>query len=167
GFNNQLPRLDFASSFKMAIVDVVGTYNLLHDSADGSALGLSRLDLLAGVRYWQLDGAVRTTGPLGVTRGRAGEKEWVDPIIGARAIMPLGEGVEAQIRGDVGGFDWGTASDFTWNIEALLAMQMTENVALRGGYRVLDVNNHRGSGREEFGFDMQFRGPVAELAIEF
>jgi hypothetical protein len=167
GFDNAIRRFNFNSTFTMAIVDMAWTYNLMSDPEALSLPYLSRFDLLAGMRYWLLDGGVTVTGPLGNTRSDSGEKEWVDPIIGGRIIVPLCEGADAQIRGDVGGFDWGTASEFTWNFEALAAVQCNEWLSLRGGYRILDVNNHRGSGGTRFGLDAQFRGPVVEVAIEF
>ena len=73
----------------MAIVDIAGTYNLLSDPEYFSVPYVSRFDLLAGIRYWLLDGGLTITGPLGNTASDSGEKEWVDPIIGGRIITPL------------------------------------------------------------------------------
>ncbi len=161
---NGLGPLTFNSSLDMTIVNITGTYNLIADAEPMPYL--TRFDALAGIRIWSLSSAVTATGPL-VTASASGTRDWVDPFIGGRVISPLAEGTEAQIRGDIGGFDWGEASQFTWQLEALISKQCSDCCSLRAGYRILDVNNHQGSGASAFVFDVQFRGPVAELAIEF
>ncbi|MGD9858408.1 MAG: hypothetical protein AB7U20_26000 [Planctomycetaceae bacterium] len=162
---NRIGNLNFDSSFNMTILDMAATYNLLADA--DSIPYVSRFDALAGIRVWTLSGGVTATGPLNNSVTVAGVRDWVDPFLGGRVIMPLAEGTEAQIRGDIGGFDWGEASRFTWQLEALIALQCSESCSLRAGYRILDVNNHQGSGANAFAFDVQFRGPVAELVFAF
>jgi hypothetical protein len=123
---------------------------------------------LAGGRYWMLDGGGTLTGPLGLLSvSFGGKKEWIDPFFGGRVIVPLGEVANLHLRGDIGGFDWGTASDFTWNLESLIEVPLSSCSMLRGGYRVLDVDQQRGSGSQRFAWDVQFRGPVMELVLVF
>jgi hypothetical protein len=58
-------------------------------------------------------------------RPRAGAESrgWFDPIVGCRLRVRLRERLTEQVRGDIGGFDIGEASRFTWNVEALLEVR--------------------------------------------
>jgi len=151
----------------MTIVDIAGTYNLLGAADPPFMPYLSRFDLIGGIRIWSLEGGLTVTGPLGNSVTASGTRDWVDPFIGGRIIAPLMEGTDLRVRGDIGGFDWGEASRFTWRFDALLAMQCSECCSLRAGYRILDVNNRQGSGANRFAFDVQFRGPITELVFQF
>lgn len=167
GFGNQIRRFDFSANYKQAIVDVTAAY-ALEGMPDFLCLPAgSRVELLAGGRYWMLDGGVTVTGPMGGTASANGEREWVDPIVGSRITMPISSNLGMQFRADVGGFDWGNASKFTWNVEAMIQYRCSESCSLLVGYRLLDVDYTRDSGNERFALDAQFRGPVAGLAIEF
>jgi hypothetical protein len=46
---------------------------------------------------------------------------WIDPFVGARARVALGEHWGVSLRGDVGGF--GAGSQFSWNAVALVGYQ--------------------------------------------
>jgi hypothetical protein len=167
GLVNDIEFFNFTKKFEQAIVDVAFTYEL-----EGMAEALylppcSKLDLLAGFRYWMFDTAVTVTGPFGATGSFDGKSEWVDPFIGGRFVVPLNCYSNLQVRGDFGGFDWGTASHFTWNLEALVEMNCSSCCALRAGYRILDVDHTKGIGNQQLGFDVQYRGPVAEIAFAF
>ena len=165
GLGQSLERIDFSSNFRMAILELALTYEL-----EGLAEKLhlpcgSRLDLLAGGRYWLLEGGLTVTGqgPLGLTASADGDRDWVDPIIGGRIRVPVSELLTLQVRGDVGGFGWGRASDFTWNVEAVVEYRCSCNCALWLGYRVLDVDQQI----DEFGYDMNIRGPLSAVVFEF
>jgi len=165
GLANEIERFNMSQKFDHAIIDVAFTYEV--EALTNSLPQNSKVDLLAGGRYWLLDAGGTITGPLGNSVSFGGKKDWVDPFIGGRIIMPLNCYSNLQVRGDLGGFDWGTASDYTWNVEALVEMTCSECCSLRGGYRVLDVDQQRGSGNQAFGYDMQYRGPVVEIVLSF
>jgi hypothetical protein len=174
GLADDIKGFSFFKKFEQAIVDVAFTYEL-EGMADTLHLpDCSQFELLAGFRYWMFDTGVRVngpfgrigTGPFGIGRFD-GKSEWVDPIIGGRIIVPLKDRSNLQVRGDIGGFDWGTASHFTWNFEALIEICCSDAWAIRGGYRILDVDHTKGVGNKQLGFDVQYRGPVAELVFVF
>jgi hypothetical protein len=167
GLANDIEGFSFFKKYEQAMVDVAFKYEL---SGIADVLHLpacSKVDLLAGFRYWMFDLGVTVTGKGGGTASFNGKREWVDPFMGTRVFVPLDECSNFQFRADFGGFSWGTASKYTWNIESLIETQWTSNCALRAGYRILDVDNRRGSGGNRFAFDVQYRGPVIELAITF
>ncbi|MGH7286827.1 MAG: hypothetical protein ACREI8_02275, partial [Myxococcota bacterium] len=115
------------------------------------------LDLLAGGRYWylktELDLKVPVTlsvglppgtplppglGDLdlpslttdGINRDIDADSDWVDPVVGARTGIDLTEQISLSLLGDVGGFDIGSASKFSWKANALLSWQFSESWAL-------------------------------------
>lgn len=71
------------------------------------------LELLAGGRYTSLDVDIDLTATRFAT-SVGGNQNWIDPFVGARTLIPLTDGVDLLLRGDVGGF--GVGSDFTYNL---------------------------------------------------
>lgn len=159
--------LNFTEDLVATILDLTATVNLLEDP---ESLGLpcgSRLELLGGFRYVALSGGLRVNGPFGRSLFARGTVDWFDPIVGSRARVPLTDRLTAQVRGDVGGFDWAEASRFTWNIEATLEYKFNCRTSLIAGYRWLDIDKVEGSGREKFQFDMNLNGPILGFAFGF
>lgn len=61
----------------------------------------------------------------------------------------------------------GSASKLSWNLVTGVDWQFKKNMILMLGYRFTDIDYSRHSGRDEFGFDGQLRGPVLGLKILF
>jgi hypothetical protein len=81
----------------------------------------------------------------------------------------LAPGHELLLRGDVGGF--GAGSEFSWNALATYSWQIavSEGVTYSGvlGYRALDVDYEKGSGRSKYRYDVLQHGPIMGLSIAF
>lgn len=121
---------------------------------DGSYAVNERVDVYAGVRYWDIDSEVVIVGggPLGETlRGSAGE-HWIDPIVGIRYTWNLGDAWSIVWRGDVGGL--GIGSDFTWHTTAYANWRFGEHASLAVGFRYLDVDYEDGTGSDRFLMDV-------------
>jgi opacity protein-like surface antigen len=71
------------------------------------------------------------------------------------------------VRADFGGFDIGEGSNLTWNLLAGIDYQLSENLNLKAGYRIFDVDYDSGSGNSKFGLDAKFRGPILGLKYSF
>lgn len=115
------------------------------------------VDLMAGLRYWDINAAVNVPG---VASARS-SSSFVDPIAAVRwrqAISPRWSGV-AYV--DVGGF--GVGSDSTWQVLALANYQARENLYLSVGYRHLSVD-YRDRGRR---LDVDLAGPMLGLTYLF
>lgn len=165
---NILPRINLTSGFSQAIVDFAVTYDI-NSLINGSAItqDWEALVLLGG-RYNLLDvNQITLTGSRGRSVTRSGERDWVDPIIGGQVRAPLTEDLWLSFRGDVGGFGIGSASHFTWNIEALAEFQCSDCFQLMMGYRLLDIDQRQGSGNNRFVYDMQIKGPITRLVFSF
>jgi hypothetical protein len=142
----------------------LGPYNL--DSAaqgDGPRLVI---DPYAGARYTHLDVDLDLS-LTGLTIGAS--EEWIDPIVGVRAILQFTPEWSLSAYGDVGGF--GVGSDFQWLANVTLGYRFglfKENDAkFLFGYRALYQDYSSGSGTNKFEWDGFLHGPVIALAIEF
>jgi len=120
------------------------------------------LEALGGIRYTDLDVDLDI---LGVPADLNGSQEWLDPIIGARYKWKISRKWMLSLRGDIGGFDIGDASDFTWNLIGLIKFQPWKHVSFFGGYRALYQDYETGSGLNKFKFDMLMHGPA--LGVDF
>jgi hypothetical protein len=101
----------------------------------------------------------------GTTLGKS--EDWIEPFIGARIICDLTDKISLKVRGDAGGFDIGSASKLTWNFVAGIDYKLTKKISFEAGYRILDVDYSRGSGRDEFGLDAKVEGPVIGMTFLF
>jgi hypothetical protein len=162
---------------EQAIVEVGATYEVARWNAFG---GSTAVDLLAGARYWHqhatlnlaLTGALDISG-LAIVRSRAiaraGDVDWVDPLVGVRLRHQLAPGQELVLRGDVGGFDAG--SQFSWNVVGAYSFEMGvyHGLTFSGllGYRALSVDFEKGSGLSRYEFDVIQHGPLLGLIVRF
>ena len=93
------------------------------------------VDLLAGLRTWdiEVEAAVPAAG-FSATR----EVNFTDPILAARANIPLAPRFSAILYGDFGGF--GVGSEQTGQVVATVNYAMSEKFYISGGYRWLHVD---------------------------
>lgn len=122
-----------------------------------------RIDLLTGLRYWNLKVELDLDSPLLGERSFEREADWVDPVVGTRILADLTDRLGLTFVGDVGGFGIGSASDFSWELWGLLRYGLTERSSLLFGYRALDVD--RGRGNKEMDFTLH--GPILGVSFHF
>ena len=121
---------------------------------------------LGGIRYNDMDAEIDIVGgPPPVPRKIGGKQDWLDPIVGLRYKWQIAEKWNLSLRGDIGGFGIGDASDFAWNAVALIGWQPWKHVGFLGGYRALDQDYETGSGIDTFKYDMFMHGPVLAVNI--
>ncbi len=124
-----------SSRTKSWMVSGAGLYRL--------AEGQNRfLDVIGGLRYWSVDSELTLKGPLFPflsERSLSNKEDWVDPIIGLKGLMPIGES-KFFVSGAfvIGGF--GAGSDFMWDALVNLGYQWTKGFSTTLGYRYLDVD---------------------------
>lgn len=123
------------------------------------------LDGLAGARFWYISNDVTVTAShiaIGSLTARHGESfEWVDPVIGVRAFVPLSARLSLQAQADIGGF--GVGSDFTWSALGTFNYILTDHLSASVGYKVLDVDYDRGG----HVFNTRLSGPVLGATYRF
>jgi hypothetical protein len=121
-------------------------------------IGRQSVDWLVGLRYYDTDFEL-TPSSIG------GEKDWVDPIVGARWGWSMSERWSLVVRGDVGGF--GIGSDLSWQVYALADWQPWQHVSFTGGLRALGIDYRAGEESNLFAYDITVWGPLAGVSIKW
>ena len=89
-------------------------------------------------------------------------EDWFDVIVGARAIIPMGDRWYFQAAGDIGGFG-GAESQLTWQALAGFGYRFNNSVSAVCGYRALGVDYEGG----DFMLDVVSHGPAIGLNFTF
>ena len=69
---------------------------------------------------------------------------FVDPIVGGRVFIPMSKTWFFGLRGDIGGFGIGNASDLALNGSAFFNWQITQPLSMQFGYRALYMKYNEG-----------------------
>lgn len=129
----------------------------------GEAFGIFRvndmLDLLAGIRFAELDLTLTTPG----LAQAEGSRNLTDFYGGLRFRLPLSDTFGLFLRGDAGAGD----SDLVWNVVAGLSWQVSKSVAIRGGYRWLDYDVENNDVPIEAQLDMRLEGPFLGVGFQW
>jgi len=115
------------------------------------------VDLMAGLRHWEVSTAVDVTG-MGSARSKF---SFVDPVIAARWRQAVAPRWSTLVYADTGGF--GVGSDAIWQVLALANYQARDNLFVSMGYRHLSVD-YREHGRR---LDVDLSGPMLGLTFLF
>lgn len=97
------------------------------------------LDLLGGARAWSIKSSVSVAG--GLVQASPG-KDFVDPVLAARANIALAPRWSTILYADFGGF--GVGSESTSQFLATVNYQLKEDLWLSAGYRQLNVDYRSG-----------------------
>ena len=146
----------------------LGTWDLA--DVPGKKTPSVTVDTYFGIRYTHLDIKIDFDG---ILRGRLNHvsknKDWVEPLIGARSIWVLSDRWIATLAGDIGGF--GAGSDFAWSAVGLIGYRFdlfgNDNARVLVGYRALSQDYTDGSGDNKFKWDVTLYGPILGLLIPF
>jgi hypothetical protein len=142
----------------------LGTWDLA-DTVKNKAPAVT-IDILAGARYTYMDVSLRIDN----FPNQKKDKQWVDPIIGARTLFDLSERWTISLQGNIGGF--GVGSDFTWGAFGLLTYRFPlfskeNNARVAAGYRAFSQDYTDGKGDNRFQWDEIMYGPVVGLIVQF
>jgi hypothetical protein len=132
---------------------------------DGAYAITDRFEVLFGLRGVAVDVALEVRSPLFPTFSDDQNKSWLDPLVGARFEVPMGQRWSFVGRGDVGGF--GVGSDFAWQATAHFDWRISPHVGMAFGYEALDMDYDDGEGADEFRYDMIIQGPFLAVTFAF
>jgi hypothetical protein len=153
----------------MSIFELLATYRIVDLWwAEAPDRRLS-FDLLGGARYYDITSGIEIdgAGPIGLVVDVEESNQWVDLVVGGRVRIDLLDALAGWVRFDVGGFDIGTSSKLAWNLIAGLEYECSPCSSLMAGYRIFDVEESKGSGDDEFEFDVRMQGPFIALGFRF
>lgn len=123
---------------------------------------MQSIDGGVGFRSWGFSTRLTLNGGLLPTTSVNRSGGWTDPLIAARYHRDFGNGFGVTAYGDVGGF--GAAAHVDWQIIGTLDYALKPWVALRLGYRSLNVN-YQGGGN--LGFNVHMKGPMLAATFRF
>lgn len=116
------------------------------------------IDLLAGVRIWDIDADAAVLGtPFAASR----TVSLTDPVIGIRFNRQHTNGFSTIAYGDIGGF--GVGSDFTAQIAVTVNYALTENAYVSGGYRYVHLDYEKRGAL----LDIRLSGPLLGVTWRF
>ncbi len=126
--------------------------------------GHNTIDLIGGLRYWDMENEVKLSVPVaGVDREAKTDTTFLDPFVGFRLKAYMAGRVPYSLRADIGGLNIGSSSTFTYNLQALVGFDVTQSITVFGGYRILSVDY----GDSEDGFEIMQHGPALGANITF
>jgi opacity protein-like surface antigen len=126
----------------------------LYRVADSSSL---QADVGAGVRLFDTSIDLSVPG-----FGKASRSaDWVDPVITARARMPVATKCFVLLDGEIGGF--GVESDLVWQLTAATGYHLTDNIDFLLAYRYLDYDYDQ----DMLVYDLATSGLALGLTINF
>jgi len=162
---------DLDADVRLGMADFGLMYRLSEKSFGKNNQQKLTFEPYGGLRYGyirqkiDLDVTIPRLGSIGRSFGTS--EDYVEPFVGGRVIWDLNNKIAFNFRGDAGGFGIGNASDLTWQIAGGMDYKFTKNIILNAGYRYVDLDYSRGSGRDEFGIDLQAQGPFIGMTIKF
>lgn len=126
--------LNMQSTSKTTIATLAYQYELFRQDE-------TVVDVLAGLRYWRIDSELRFSGGLGILAGRniRNKESWVDPGLGIKGRMPLGNS-RFYFEGAAGIGGFGIGSDRFYELNANVGYQWTKSIGTTIGYRMFDVD---------------------------
>jgi hypothetical protein len=148
--------LGFAGAEVSSQVSIINAYAMWEVSSSSTG----RLDVGAGVRFYNTDSDVSFTGgpvPLGFEIA----DDWVDPLLAVRYRADFGRDWYATAFADVGGF--GTGSEFTWQGVATVGYRFTDSFSVEAGYRMLQSDRIEANGE----IDLELSGPLIGARFQF
>ena len=89
------------------------------------------------------------------------KRTWWEPAVGVRVTQEIMQRLHVVLRGDIGGFALGSASDLTYSIEGSVTIAVSPLIDVAVGYRYLDIDYSNGG----LAFRERVRGPF--LAVFF
>jgi hypothetical protein len=117
-------------------------------------------DIFAGGRYNYIDNEIDIAS---VGLNKHGSLTFTDLIVGGRVLFPLGKDWSMGLRGDVGGFGIGNATDLSVNGVLSVNWQINELVSIHAGYRVLYMRYDNNDDK----WDTTQHGPFIALGFSF
>jgi hypothetical protein len=120
-------------------------------------------DVTFGFRINGLDGAVATSGPIGVEA--TNDQWWVDPIVGILLRSPEDRRALLRVYTEVGGF--GAGSDIAWQVFPSVGIRLHERLTLEFGYRWQGTDYKSGEGADQFVWDTIIQGPAGGVMMRF
>jgi len=163
-------------NMKQSIVDLGVGYRAFETPlarGEGSSVGSGPptlyFDVIGGLRYNYMDQeqSLQIIIPGIGQPSLSGNEDWLEPFIGGRIGVHITDKFGAVVRGNVGGFGLGNASDLSWNFVGGIGYRPWQLVSFKLAYRIYGLDYEKGTGPNRFGFDGTLYGPVLGVTFHF
>lgn len=125
-------------------------------------------DVYTGGRWWIVDLEQKIKFNNLPDQNTDQTQQWVDLFVGARLIAQFGENFLATVKSDIGGFDFGFSSKFSWNIIANIGWDTGwHGLTPYIGWRTMYVDYEDGSGSDFFRYNVWMNGIQTGLGFRF
>lgn len=104
----------------------------------------AQIDVAGGFRWFSTDSNLTLTPGKEKGRSASVDNDWIDPVIGLRARVPLSDRWTATAFFDYGGF---SSDSESWQALITADYALNENWVLRGGYRYISMD-HKTNGND-------------------
>ena len=166
--------------YQMVIAEMAAAYEVARCGATGMPGSGTAIDVFGGARGWwqSADASLSASGTINIgdltrnadgTLTASGSASWVDPLVGLRLRHQFAPGWNFIATGDVGGF--GVGSKFSWQALAALNYDLYVHNGITwsgmAGYRALYVDYSKGSGLNQYEYNMTIYGPIIGLTARF
>jgi hypothetical protein len=153
-------QVDADWSFQMFILDAFGGYRFAElplGCGNACFKPTVTFDAVAGFRLYHFETSIDLNpGP-----GGSVTKNWVDPVVGARALFHVSPELTFNAMANIGGF--GVGSDLSWQLIAGLDYKVSNCVSLDAGWAVLSFDYKNGNDK----YDLTMGGPYLGATFRF
>ncbi len=164
GPNNRIDITNEIALFSFGVSYEIWRHEMEHTAKPDQPARDLTLTLTAGGRYTDVSVDV----DFDVLPDRSGGDSWVDPMIGAKVVVPFSQHWSFVGGGEIGGF--GVASDFAWSAAAVISWDFYIKEfpsALQFGYLAVGDDYSKGSGRSRFEWDTVLHGLLLNFTVRF
>lgn len=167
----QVRRATIETGLTVTMLELGGAVDIFNANESDPVNSPLRVQVLGGTRYYAMDASAILSLPninpvIEIDQGA----QWVDLFVGGRAMATITPGVQAFVRGDVGGFGIGSSSSHAWNLVSGLNLDCVCGSHLILAYRFFDIDQSLNGGNgapQGFGFDGLIHGPVMGMMFQF
>lgn len=140
---------------KLTMLSAYGMYRVTNDAQTSVDLGF-------GARAYRSDVTTTFSGNLAETRVFETDDTWVDPLLAARIKTDFNDQWYGALFLDAGGF--GVGSDSTYQVLATVGYRISDNWAVQGGYRYLEIDKGEDGSSN---LDISLSGPIIGAVYRF
>jgi hypothetical protein len=151
------------AAFSSATVDTTLTILSGYATWRVSDTAAAQVDLAGGFRAYDLDLGVALAAGVEPAQSFSESDRWIDPVIGARVIVPFGDKWFATAVADVGGFGIGSASDLSYQLLGTVGYRFNDTWSVQGGYRHIGIDKTL-NGRD---VTLDLSGPLLGVTARF
>jgi opacity protein-like surface antigen len=151
------------AAFSSATIDTTLTILSGYATWRVSDTAAAKVDLAGGFRAYDLQLDVALAAGAQPAQSFSEGDRWIDPLVGARVIVPFAENWYATGVADIGGFGIGDASELSYQALVTVGYRFNDTWSVQGGYRYIGIDKTL-NGRD---VTLDLSGPLLGVTARF